>query len=155
MKERLMLDWVYAKQHADYMFGMQVGLEDLFRVATMRQKFVTTDDFLGNFICVFMNFGNLVVYLITWGLMFISTMFFIPSVNVSIFSDMAVGEDEAMIDFMQDAITANQQNFLDRSVMCFLLLSFVVVSFAVALALFFIELIGACLAQEMYMSDEH
>lgn len=155
MKERLLLDWIYAKQHADYMFGMQVGLEDLGRVATMRQKFVTTDDYLGNFACAFLNFGNLIVYLITWGLMFISTMVFIPSVNISIFQDMGVGEDEAMIDFMQDAITANQQNFVDRAVMCFLLLFFVIISFAVATALFLIELVAACLAQEMYMSDEH
>lgn len=155
MKERLLLDWIYAKQHADYMFGMQVGLEDLGRVATMRQKFVTTDDYIGNFICAFMNFGNLIVYLITWGLMFISTMLFIPSINISIFQDMNTSEDEVMIDFTQDAITANQQSFIDRAVMCFLLLSFVVISFLVASILFLIELVAACLAQEMYMSDEH
>lgn len=36
MKGRILLDLIYAKQHADFMFGLQVGLEDSWKVLTLR-----------------------------------------------------------------------------------------------------------------------
>lgn len=155
MKERLHLDWIYAKQHADFMFGMQVGLEDVWRVLTLNQKFLKTDNVLMNFAVPFINLGNIMVYLLTWGLMFISCLLLAPSINVSLFADMVEGEDEVMEDFLMDAITANQQGFIDRFVMSALLLLFVGVSLLCAVFLFFVELILSFAGQEMYMADEH
>lgn len=155
MKERILLDLTYAKQHADFMFGLQVGLEDSWKVLTLRQKFLTTENYFRNFMTPFLNLSNFLTYLITWGLMFICCLFIAPSINVSIFADMLNGEDEVMEDFLEDAITANQQGFIDRFIMSVLLLVFVAVSLATVMFLFLVELILACLGQEMYMADEH
>lgn len=154
MKERFLLDLIYAKQHADFMFGLQVGLEDSWKVLTLRQKFITTENYFGNFMIPFLNLSNLLTYLITWGLMFVCCLFIAPSINVSIYADMLNGEDEVMEDFLEDAITANQQGFMDRFIMLVLLLTFVAVSLMTALFLFLVELILACAGQEMYMADE-
>lgn len=155
MKERLFLCWVYTRQHADFMFGLGMGLEDLWLCLTGRQKFVRTDDYLGNLLMPFINLGTLFCYLLTWGFLFVCGLLLFPSLNRKIFTEFSTGEDEVMIDFLQDAITANHQGVLDRVCMAVLLLVFVVVSFAVALILFLMEALLALIGQEMYMNDEH
>lgn len=155
MKERLLLCWLYARQHADFMFGLSVGLEDLWMCLTGRQKFVKTDDYFGNLLIPFLNLGTLFCYLLTWGIMFICGLILFPSLNRKIFSEFSTGEDEVMNDFLQDAITANYQGITARVCMAVLLLIFVVISFAVSLILFLIEFLLTLVGQEMYMNDEH
>lgn len=155
IKERLVLNWIYAKQHADFMLGLQVGLEDIWGILSLRQRFVKTNDFLLNLAIPFINIANLVTYLLTWGVMFSICLLCFPKFNARLLSGMTgYAEDEAMDDFLKDARAANHQKFVDRLMMSALLLMFSGVMVLCGLYLFLVEVILSIMGQEMYLADE-